>query len=135
MELQIKQLINQFLRRLLVRKAPPLESMSEEMLLNYALDLAQEWGDNWMQPIQPRLKAAFPGLNEQKLNRLNYVAQSAVKFGQELTLSMAEKEGVKNLNATNWRATFLKKFQWADEKNLKRLYTTGTYQAMKRGFL
>ena len=68
--------INSILRALFVRRAPSLQS-GEAALLNYALDLAQEWGENWLRPIQPRLRKAYPRLPDGELDRLNNVAKWA----------------------------------------------------------
>jgi hypothetical protein len=100
--------------------------------MNYALDLAQEWGEEWLKPIQGRLQKAYPHMSQAELDRLNSVAQDAMKYGHDLVYSMAEKDG-KDINQSAWRETFASRYSWVDEKNLKHLFSTGKYYAWKDG--
>jgi len=124
-------MIDALLRKLFVRRAPRLGS-DDSSLLNYCLDLAQEWGKYWLKPIQPRLKSAYPDLPNAELDRLNEVAQAAMKFGHDLVYEMAEKHG-RDFDKSEWTASVLDKFPWVDARNLRHLYSTGQYYAMKDG--
>jgi hypothetical protein len=125
-------MLKRFLRALLLRRAPPLRSSGEEALLNYALDLAQEWGKQWFKPIQPRLLEAYASLSEPELDRLNSIAQCAMKFGHDLVYSMAEQHG-KKVDESTWREKYVARYPWVDEKNLRHLFSTGMYYAWKDG--
>jgi hypothetical protein len=126
--------INSILRALFVRRAPSLQS-GETDLLNYALDLAQEWGKNWLRPIQPRLRKAYPQLPNTELDRLNDVVQRAMKSGHDLVYSMAEaaEESGATLVDADWRRAFSLQYPWVDERNLRHLFSTGSYYAWKDG--
>ena len=122
-------LILTFLTR---RRKPSLKKDGETGLQNYALELAQEWGENWLQPIQGRLSKAYPHLTQQELDHYNSIAQAAMKAGHDLVYSMAENSG-KDVNEPGWRQDYLKQYPWVDKKNLKHLFSTGMYYAWKDG--
>ena len=112
------------------RRKPSIERDGEEALLNYALHLAQEWGNDWMQPIQQRLGKSFPNLSESDLDRLNNLAQNAMRYCYNLAYDLYEKtEGGDFRN--EWRVTCLSEFAWIDDKNLNDLLSTGRFYAMK----
>lgn len=100
--------------------------------MNYALDLAQEWGEEWLKPTQERLQKAYPNLSQTELDRLNSIAQDAMKFGHDLVYSMAEKEG-KNISEGTWHEAYTARYPWVDKKNLRHLFSTGKYYAWKDG--
>ena len=54
---------------------------TREALLNDGLELAMDWGENWLAPIQDRLHQRHPQLNPQQLDELNEACQDAMKFG------------------------------------------------------
>lgn len=114
------------------RRRPNIKKNGEEALMNYALELAQEWGDDWLKPIQDRLKKAFPNLKHDELDKYNSISQEAMKFGHDLVYSMAEQQG-KNIDKTQWEEEFLSRYPWVDKKNLKHLFSTGSYYAWKDG--
>lgn len=88
----VYRIVNALLRMLLVRRAPTLGPGNEVAVLNYGLHLAQEWGEYWMQPIQARLRKAYPGLEQDELDRLNSVAQNSMRFAYDLVYTMAAKK-------------------------------------------
>ena len=100
--------------------------------MNFALDLAQEWGEDWLQPIQGRLSAAYPNLTREELDRYNTIAQDAMHFGHGLVYSMMEKQG-KNIDEAQWKKDYLTRYPWVDDKNLNHLFSTGKYYAWKDG--
>jgi hypothetical protein len=125
-------MIDQILTFLFRRRKPSLRKYGENALLNYALELAQEWGENWLLPIQERLGKAYPQLSPQELEHYNAVVQAAMKCGHDLVYSMAEEYG-KDVSEPNWRETYLAQYPWVDKKNLSHLFSTGMYYAWKDG--
>jgi hypothetical protein len=111
---------------------PEIEKHDEEALLNYALDLAQEWGDHWLQPIQDRLSKTYPDLTQKELNTYNTVAKKAMHYGYDLVYSMARQHG-KNVDETQWKKEYLSRYPWVNDKNLKHLFSIGNYYAWKDG--
>ncbi len=122
--------LNSALTFLLRRRKPNFERDGEEALLNYALHLAQEWGNDWMQPIQQRLGKSYPNLSDRELNRLNDLAQNAMRYSYNLAYELYEKTEGGDIGK-EWRVACLSKFPWIDDKNLKHLHSTGRYYAMR----
>jgi hypothetical protein len=120
------------LRKLFVRRKPKMATGNETLMLNYALELAQEWGEFWLKPIQGRLSKAYPQLTAAELDHYNSIAQQAMKYGHDLTYSMA-KSLTDDAGKATWRATYLAKFPWVDARNIGHLIGTGMYYAMKDG--
>ena len=52
--------------------------------LNVGLNIAMEWGEDWLQPIQERLRAQFPKLDVATLDECNEICQAAMRTGYEL---------------------------------------------------
>ena len=44
-------MISKLITLLFRHRKPNIEQHDEEALMNFALDLAQEWGDDWLKPI------------------------------------------------------------------------------------
>ena len=45
---------------------------------------------------------------------------------------LTEAQG-KNINQETWKESYLSRYPWVDDKNLKHLFSTGSYYAMKDG--
>ena len=125
-------MINKLLKFFFRRRKPNIEKEGEEELMNYALDLAQEWGEDWLKPIQERLSKACPNFSQEKLDEYNTIAQAAMKDGHDLVYTMTEDQG-KNINQETWKESYLSRYPWVDNKNLKHVFSTGSYYAMKDG--
>ena len=123
-------IFNRFLSVLFRRRKPHLEKDSEEALLNYALHLAQEWGDDWMKPIQERLATSYPDMSQRQLDLLNDLSQEAMHFCYGLARKLYEKTSGGGF-ADEWNSACLARYPWIDEKNLRQLYSTGRYYATK----
>jgi hypothetical protein len=121
------------LLRLTFTRRRPRPDAGDAALQNYALDLAQEWGREWLQPIQPRLRRAYPTMPTEELDRLNAIAQDAMKEGHDLVYSMTEQLGEKGMSEAAWRSAYTPRYPWVDDKNLRHLYSTGRYYAWKDG--
>lgn len=113
------------------RQKPAVEFDKDELLLNRALMMAQDWGDDWLEPIQERLGKEYPHLTQENLNRLNAVAQEAMKYGHELVYSMAEKQDRADISQSNWKTAFSARYPWVNAENLAKLFSTGMYYARK----
>jgi len=125
-------ILNRILPVWSVRRTPSLDHGEEDALLNHALGFAQEWGDQWLKPTQERLHRAYPSLSQAELDRIDSVAQAAMKFGHELVYSMAEKEG-KGIRKSVWLEALAALYPWVDRKNRRHLFSTGKYYVWKDG--
>ena len=86
-----------------------------------------------MKPIQERLRNAYPKMSPTEADHLNAIAQAAMEFGHSLVYSMAKSDS-KNISKSAWRATFVAEYPWVDDRNLRHLFSTGKYYAMKDGY-
>jgi len=107
-------------------------SKGEHAIMNDALNLAQEWGGNWLQPVQDRLSKAYPDLTQDELNKYNAIAQEAMKFGYDLVYSMVEQQGI-FIDDAQWMKKYSSRFPWVNKQNLTHLFSTGKYYAWKDG--
>ena len=122
--------LNSALTFFLRRRKPNVERDGQEALLNYALHLAQEWGNEWMQPIQQRLAKSFPNLSVVELNQLNDLAQSTMRYCYNVAYELYEKTEGGDIGK-EWKADCLSKYAWIDDKNLNDLLSTGRHYAMR----
>ena len=127
-------MLDQILTFLTRRRKPSLRAGGEDALRNYALELAQEWGEQWLQPIQQRLAKALPHLSPEELDNYNAVAQAAMMDGYNLVYTMAEQNR-KQIKEPEWRSAYLDKYPWVDRRNLAHLFSTGMYYAYKDGLV
>lgn len=125
-------MINRLITLLFGRRRSNVEKLNEEALMNYALDLAQEWGANWLKPIQGRLSKAYPNFTRDELDKYNVIAQDAMQFGHDLVYSMVEQQG-QHIDEAQWKRAYLSRYPWVDDKNLKHIFSTGNYYAWKDG--
>jgi len=125
-------MINKLITLLFRHRKPKIEKHSEEAIMNFALDLAQEWGDDWLKPIQGRLSKAYPNFTRDELDKYNAIAQDAMQFGHDLVYSMVEQQG-QYIDEAQWKIEYLSRYPWVDDKNLKHLFSTGNYYAWKDG--
>lgn len=117
---------NQIVRR----RKPNVDKEGDEALFNYALHLAQEWGIDWLSPIQERLEQDFPDLDSRNLDYLNELAREAMHYGYDLFRDLSEPKVGERLEA-EWRTKCLSKYGWIDDNNLERLFSTGMYYSLK----
>jgi hypothetical protein len=111
-------------------------SQVDARILNVGLQLAMEWGEHWLQPIQSRLHARFPRLTPDELSRYDRVCRDAMTFGHEQVLCALTAA---NRNEAEARRLFTQalreKYPWIDDDNRARLHSQGCYYAWKDGAL
>ena len=112
--------------------------MNDE-LLNISLDLAMEWGENWLKPIHSRLKKLYPNLSLSERNSYNKIAQESMKFGHSLAKDYIKVYynhpnktiAVENDLKSNFESKMKIKYPWINDSNLSRVFSQGCYYAMK----
>lgn len=105
-----------------------MQSTNEIEILNTALRLALEWGENWLQPVQSRLAKHYPQLSPAELDSYNDTVQKAMRFGWE------EVENLRKIDRAfypQWEATVLQVYPWITEENLSHMFSQGCYYALK----
>ena len=103
-------------------------------ILNAGLSLAMEWGEDWLKPIQDRLKIQYPGLSRSQLNAYNKRCQLVIKRGTKQAGSCM-KFGKDPQRFEQERDSFYREFRgkyaWISDENLGRIFSQGCYYAMK----
>ncbi|MEM6822068.1 MAG: hypothetical protein AAF558_09025 [Verrucomicrobiota bacterium] len=109
-------------------------------ILNTGLDLAMEWGEHWLHPIQTRLASLFPELNGEELDYCNEICQAAMHMGCDLAgepplyLPTSEVIPEKRTMTRVWKnycQQMKAQHPWISEANLEKMYSQGRYHALK----
>lgn len=113
--------------------------MTDEKILNKGLELALEFGPNWMQPIQSRLSKKFPVLRTDELDKYNSICRTAMRDGHDFvykTLEAAadEKRKISDQEVSDKLKSFLQeRYPWINSRNFRSLLSQGFYYAWKDG--
>ena len=99
-------------------------------VFNVGLNLAMEWGEDWLQPIQRRLHQRFASLTDAELDEANAICQEAMRFGHSTVYELAEHSG-KDTKYEQFVPIMTARFQWVNTDNLSRLFSQGMYYAWK----
>ncbi len=103
-------------------------------ILNAGLNLAMEFGENWLMPIQNRLGALYPELGPGELDQYNALCQEAMRFGHEQTrLAWRHSGGSQAVAYQKFSHDLRQRYAWVSEDNLSRLFSQGSYSAWKDG--
>ena len=105
--------------------------MLDQEILNAGLDLAMEWGENWLQPIQDRLAKKYPRLSKTQLDEYNATCQAAMKFGHDYVYELVTQQGADRVSSEEFERIMLAQYSWVSSGNLSRLFSQGMYYAMK----
>jgi hypothetical protein len=103
-----------------------------EALLNDGLELAMDWGENWLAPIQGRLHKIHPRLTAGELDEIDAACRQAMNFGHDSLYELRTKHG-KEISAEDFAALLLAQFPWVSPANVRRLFNQSTYYAWKTG--
>jgi hypothetical protein len=103
-------------------------------ILNDGLDLAMDWGEDWIQPIQERLAILYPDLTGAELDEYDAVCRGAMDFGNAQMIALAKKLG-KDPTLQEFRAAVVSQYPWVSDDNIPRLYSQGMYYAWHDGYL
>jgi hypothetical protein len=105
-------------------------------ILNVGLDLAMEFGSNWLQPIQSRLAGRYPRLTTDELDAYEAACRTAMIWAQRRVPEHWNAVGGDEKEAfRRFKPHVLTVHPWISGKNLKRLWTQGRYYAFKDGEL
>ena len=92
---------------------------------NEALQLSLEWGENFMAPIQTRLRKSFPELTPDQADELE---KSSRKI-QSFAFALYEELYVERMTRAEVEAKIKAAYAFLDEDNMARLYSQGMYYA------
>lgn len=113
--------------RRLARRRP-----TSDELLNEGLELAMDWGESWLSPINGRLHALHPYLGVDELEEFNVACQGAMRLAHE-TVHALLHSGSKSLSVETLAPIVRDRYPWVRQENLGRLLNQGVYYAAKVG--
>ena len=96
-------------------------------LLNYALKLATEWGENYGKPINERILSLFPELSDDEIDQLTNLSREAEYYIYDLATQ--ELDG--KIREDQIVPLAIEKFTWLDRENTARLANIGMYYARR----
>ncbi len=115
---------------ILRRKTLNLKTATEEQILNYALDLAQEWGPNWMTPVNDRMKKIYPEMEQERIDSYSAIAGKVMNHGYDMVSKLLKDRGGKLAKEDFGRSIRLV-YPWVDNGNISSLLSSGTYYHFK----
>lgn len=96
-------------------------------MMNYALELATEWGENFRKPIDERMRRKYPELTTDEIARLKALADEAESF----ICHLAERELAGEIGEYDIVPLAWEKYPWVGEHQLSRLKNIGMFWARK----
>ena len=106
---------------------PAVASDPETDLLNKALELATEWGENFQKPIHDRIRVFYPELTDREVDKLTKRVREAEYYIYEL----AERELEGKITEADIRPKALERYPWLSDRNVARLSNIGMYYARR----
>jgi hypothetical protein len=105
---------------------------SRAALLNEGLALAMDWGEDWLAPINARLRERHADLSSAELDELNATCQGAMRRGHEAVYARLQEEA--EAPSVDALASVVRaEYPWVDQENLARLLHQSVYYAAKTG--
>ena len=99
----------------------------EADLLNKALELATEWGENFRKPIHDRIRVSYPELDDEEIDRLTTTAREAESY----IYALGEQELAGAIREADITRHAREKYPWLNRTNLNRLSGIAMYYARK----
>ena len=96
-------------------------------MMNHALELTTEWGENFRKPIDDRMRSRYPELTSEEIVRLKALADEAESY----ILNLAEREMNGEINELDIVPMAKQKYPWVYKGQLSRIINIGMYWARK----
>ncbi len=96
-------------------------------MMNHALALATEWGENFRKPINDQMRLKYPELTDEQITRLKKLADDA----ESCILSLADDELAGKITESDIVPMAREKYPWVEEQQLYRIRNYGMYWARK----
>ncbi|MBK9215011.1 MAG: hypothetical protein IPM59_05340 [Chloracidobacterium sp.] len=96
-------------------------------LLNNALELVTEWGENFRKPIHDRIRRTHPYLSDAEIDELTAIARRV----ESRIYALAEDEMADKISEQEIMPAAMREFPWLDTKNAARLKNIGMYYARR----
>jgi hypothetical protein len=93
---------------------------TEAEILNTGLQLAMEFGENWLKPIQQRLFRRYNFLSKEELDKYNLICKTALDDGIRFI-----QNTLTNLDS---RQQYMrKKYAWINNQGIERVFNQSCY--------
>ncbi len=99
-------------------------------LLNHALSLSMEFGENWLVDIDLRLKSMYPALSKAELRDYDNLCKEINRAAQNF-ISKNPKNDTQFIDFSAFEKFIKLKYEWINEENLSKLYSQSCYYALK----
>ncbi|HQZ96947.1 MAG TPA: hypothetical protein PLP21_11565 [Pyrinomonadaceae bacterium] len=99
----------------------------EAELLNKALELATEWGENFRKPIHDRIRVFHPELDDPEIDRLTTLANEAESYIYQL----GERELAGEIREADIPNLARERYPWLSKNNVNRLTGISMFYARK----
>ncbi|HMT07146.1 MAG TPA: hypothetical protein PKA82_04010 [Pyrinomonadaceae bacterium] len=96
-------------------------------ILNLALELATEWGENFRKPIHDRLRVSHPNLTDAEIDELSTI----VRHAESRIYALAEDELAGKIAEGDITSAAIRDFSWLSPTNAGRLKNIGMYYARR----
>ena len=96
-------------------------------MMNHALELATEWGENFRKSINDRMRLKYPELTDEQIEHLKKLADEAESY----ILSLADDELAGKIGESDIVPLAHEKYSWVNDQQLYRIKNIGMYWARK----
>ena len=104
--------------------------MENDEIVNAALEMSLEWGPNWLQPINARLREKYPQLTEKEAESLNVWCAAVRTFAFDLVeKEYKDEQAGKGIGSEAVQQEIRQKYPQVNAENLSHLYSQGMYYA------
>lgn len=108
---------------------------TEAEILNTGLQLAMEFGENWLKPIQQRLFRRYNFLSKEELDKYNLICKLALEDGirfiqNTLTNLDSRQQYIGERELKLELAVFMrKKYTWINNQGIERVFNQSCYHS------
>jgi len=110
-----------------VAKRSDSASEFSDELMNKALELTTEWGENFYKPINERILRFYPDLTDDQIDRLTKLSREAESY----IYALAERELNGEIGEFDIPKLAAEKYAWLSNYNASRLTNIGMFYARK----
>ncbi len=103
------------------------EQNQESELLNKALELATEWGENFRKPIHDRIRSFYPTISDEEIDRLTTCSNAAESY----IYALGERELEGEIHEADLVRLAIEKYPWLNKHNVNRLTGIAMYYARR----
>ena len=100
---------------------------SEDDILNKAMDLCLEFGENWRKPVDVRLQKLYPDISQDKAKEIDVF----IRKTRDEIHEMIEQFYLSKMPNEEMKKRMKDKFPFLNNKNLGHLHSQGIYYAWK----